>query len=89
MEIASVGTVGMRVPLRQRGTKDYALLNAEWMVYISFVISAFKNVFVLLMLKKIFLYIFFIYLLLLFFFGFSRFVRVLRMWSVLVCRSAK
>ena len=88
MQIASVGTVGMRVPLRQRGTKDYALLNAEWMVYISFVISAFKNVFVL-MLIKFFVYIFFIYSLLLIFLGFSCFVHVLRMWSVLVCRSAK
>ena len=76
MQTASVGTVGMRVPLRQRGAKDYALLNAEWMVYISFVISAFKNVFVL-MLIKFFVYIFFIYLLLLIFWGFSCFVHVL------------
>ena len=42
MQIASVGTVGMRVMLRQRERKDYALLNAERMVYISFVINAFK-----------------------------------------------
>ena len=33
---------GMRVALCQMGRKDYALLNAERMVYISFAINAFK-----------------------------------------------
>ena len=61
MQIALVGTVGMRVTLRQRGRKDYALLNAERMVYISFVINAFKIFFVLLMLIKCFCAYFFIY----------------------------
>ena len=42
VQIALVGTVGMRVTLRQKGRKDYALLNAERMVYIFFVINAFK-----------------------------------------------
>ena len=45
MQIASVGTVGMRVMLCQRERKDYALLNAKRMVYISFVINAFKKCF--------------------------------------------
>ena len=54
VQIALVGTVGMRVTLRQRGRKDYALLNAERMMHISFVINAFKKFFVLLMLIKCF-----------------------------------
>ena len=87
MQIALVGTVGMRVTLRQRGRKDYALLNAERMVYISFVITAFK-IFVLLMLIKCFCVYFFIYYYQNFF-GFSRLALVLRMCSVLVFRSAK
>ena len=33
VQIALVGTVGIRVTLRQRGRKDYALLNAERMVH--------------------------------------------------------
>ena len=61
MQIELVGTVRMRVTLRQRGRKDYALLNAERMVYISFVINAFKFFFVLLMLTKCFCAYFFIY----------------------------
>ena len=61
MQIELVGTVRMRVTLRQRGRKDYALLNAERMVYISFVINAFKFFFVLLMLIKCFCAYFFIY----------------------------
>ena len=43
MQIALVGTVGVKITLGQRGRKDYALLNAERMVYISFVINAFKK----------------------------------------------
>ena len=43
MQIALVGTVRMGVTLGQRGRKDYALLNAELKVHISFVINAFKN----------------------------------------------
>ena len=43
VQIALVGTVGMRVMLRQRGRKDDTLLNAERMVYISSVINAFKK----------------------------------------------
>ena len=46
VQIALVGTVGMRVTLHQRGRKYYALLNAERMVYISSVINAFKKHFV-------------------------------------------
>ena len=46
MQIALVATVGMRVTLRQKGRKDYTLLNAERMVYISSVINAFKKDFV-------------------------------------------
>ena len=45
MQIALTGTVGMRVTLCQRGRKDYALLNAECMVYISFVINALEKKF--------------------------------------------
>ena len=45
VQMASVGTVRMRVTLGQRGRKDYALLNAERMVYISFAISVFKHFF--------------------------------------------
>ena len=45
VQMASVGTVRMRVTLGQRGRKDYALLNAERMVYISFAISVFKYFF--------------------------------------------
>ena len=41
MQMASVGTVTMRVTLGQRGRKDYALLNAEQIVYISVVVNAF------------------------------------------------
>ena len=40
MQVASPGTVRMRATLGHRG--DYALLNAERMVYISFVIITFK-----------------------------------------------
>ena len=40
MQIASVGTVTIRVTLGQRGRKDYALLNAEQIVYMSVVINA-------------------------------------------------
>ena len=71
MQITLVRTVGKRVMLRQRGRKDYALLNADRMVYISFVINAFNFLFlcVLLMLIKclyiyIYLYIYIFYLLL-------------------------
>ena len=42
MQVASPGTVRMRATLGHRGEKDYALLNAERMVYISFVIITFK-----------------------------------------------
>ena len=48
--MASVGAVRMRVTLGQRCRKDYALLNAERMVYISFVINAFKKNFCVLLL---------------------------------------
>ena len=66
MQIALIGTVRMRVTLGQRGRKDYALLNAKRIVYISFVINAFKKIFVLLMLIKCFcvhkyIYIFYNY----------------------------
>ena len=48
----------MRVTLGHRCRKDYALLNAEWMVYISFVINAFKKIFcVLLMLLNFFTFL--------------------------------
>ena len=43
MQMASVGTVRMRVILDQRERKDYALLNTEPIVYISFVINALKT----------------------------------------------
>ena len=43
MQIVLVGTVRMRITLGQRGGKDYALLNIEQMVYISFVINALKK----------------------------------------------
>ena len=90
MQVALVGTVGMRVTLRQRGRKDYALLNAEWVVYISFVINAFKKkFFVLLMFIKFFCVYILFYLLLSIFFGFCRLALFLRMWGVLVFRSAK
>ena len=72
MQIALVGTVGMRVTLRQRGRKDYALLNAERMVYISFVINAFKIFFCVINAYKMFLCTFF-YLLLSNFFWVSSF----------------
>ena len=42
MQMASVGTVRMRRTLAQGGDKDYALLIAEQIVYISFVINIFK-----------------------------------------------
>ena len=71
MQIALVGTVGMRVTLRQRGRKDYALLNAERMVYISFVINAFKKIFCVINAYKMFLCIFFYLLLSKFFWVFS------------------
>ena len=64
MQIALVGIVGMRVTLCQRGRKDYALLDAERMVYISFVFNTFKIFFVLLILIRCFCVYFFIYLLL-------------------------
>ena len=66
MQIALIGTVRMRVTLGQRGRKDYALLNAKRIMYISFVINAFKKIFVLLMLIKCFCvhkYIYFLQLL--------------------------
>ena len=63
VQIALVGTVGMSVTLHQRGRKDCALLNAERMVYISFVINAFKKNFCVINAYKMFLCIFF-YLLL-------------------------
>ena len=91
MQIALVGTVGMRVTLGQRGRKDYALLNAKRMVSISFVINAFKNSFVLL---NIYIYIY-IYIYMYTFiiikkiFRFSCLVLVFQMWSVLVFRNAK
>ena len=71
MQTALVGTVGMRVTLRQRGRKDYALLNAERMVYISFVINAFKKNFCVINAYKMFLCIFFYLLLSQFFWVFS------------------
>ena len=61
MQIALVGTVEMKVMLRQRGRKGYALLNAERMVHISFIIYAFKNFFVINS-CKMFLCIFFLLL---------------------------
>ena len=69
MQIASVGTVGMRVTLRQRGTKDYALLNAERMFYISFVINAFKRFFCVINAYKMYLCIYFYLFTLITFFG--------------------
>ena len=63
VQIASVGTVRMRVTLGQKGRKDYALLNAKWMVYISFVINDLKIFCVINAFKNVFVYIF-IYLLL-------------------------
>ena len=58
-----VKTVGISLILRQKGRKDYDLLNAERMVYISFVINAFKKVFVLLMLiKRLCIYIYFLFI---------------------------
>ena len=50
------------VTLGQRGRKDYVLLNAERMVYISSVINVFKIFFVLLMLLKFFVYIVLLFL---------------------------
>ena len=41
MQIALVGTMGMRVTLRWRGRKDYAIISVERMVFISFVTNAF------------------------------------------------
>ena len=61
MQIALAGTVEMKVTLRQRGRKDYALLNAERMVHISFIIYAFKKIFVINS-YKMFLCIFFLLL---------------------------
>ena len=58
-----VKTVGISLILRQKGRKDYDLLNVERMVYISFVINAFKKVFVLLMLiKRLCIYIYFLFI---------------------------
>ena len=71
------------------GGEDYALLNAERMVYISFLINAFKKCFFFVNACKMFLCIHIFYLLLSHFFGFSRLALVLRMWSVLVFRSTK
>ena len=88
VQIALVGTAGMRVTLRQRSRKDYALLYTEQMVCISFVINAFKKKICVANVYEIFLCIFF-YLLLSKFFGFSLLALVLRMWSILVFRSAK
>ena len=70
LQIALVGTVGMRVTLRQRGRKDYALLNAEWMMYISFVINAFKFFFGVINAYKMFLCTFFYFIIIKFFLGF-------------------
>ena len=61
VQIALVGTAGMRVTLRQRSRKNYALLYTEQMVCISFVINAFKKKFVLLMFMKYFCVYFSIY----------------------------
>ena len=47
MQIALVGTVGMKVTLCQRGRKDYALLNAERMVHISLLFMLLKFFFVI------------------------------------------
>ena len=61
MQITLVGTVGKRVMLRQRGRKDYALLNADRMVYISFVINAFNFLFLcvlLMLIKCLYIYIY-------------------------------
>ena len=61
--MASVGAVRMRVTLDKRGRKDYALLNAERIVYISFVINAFKHFFcVINAFKKWFCVCIFLYL---------------------------
>ena len=88
VQIALVGTVGMKVTLRQRGRKDYVLLYTERMVCISFVINSFKKNFYVVNVYKMFLCIFF-YLLISKFWGFSLLALVLRMQSVLVFRSTK
>ena len=56
MQIALVGTMGMKVTLRWRGRKDYAIISVERMVFISFVTNSFfKKCFcVLFMLIKCF-----------------------------------
>ena len=56
MQIALVGTMGMKVTVRQKGGKDYAILSVERMVFISFVTNAFFKTFfcVLFMLTKCF-----------------------------------
>ena len=46
MQMALAGTVRMRGTLGHWGRKDYALLNAEQIVYISLVVT-FKKIFVL------------------------------------------
>ena len=76
VQIALVGTVGMRVTLCQRGRKDYALLYTERMVCISFVINSFKKNFYVVNVYKMFLCIFF-YLLISKFWGFSLLALVL------------
>ena len=74
--------------VRQRGRKDYAILRLERMVFISFVTNAFNFFCVLFIYAyKLFLYIFFYFCQNVY--GFSRLALVLRMWSVLVFRSAK
>ena len=49
----------MRVKLRQRGRKDYTILIAERMVFISFVTNAFKKFFCVIYAYKMFLCKFF------------------------------
>ena len=87
-QIAFVGNMGMRVTLRQRGRKDYALLNANgWCTFL--LLLMLLRFFCLINAYKMFLCIFFLFSVINFFGGFSRLVLVLQMWSVLVFRCAK
>ena len=70
VQIVLVGTVGIRVMLRQRGGGVYVLLNAEQIVYISFVINAFKIFFHVINACKMFLCIYFLLTIIRFFGGF-------------------
>ena len=70
VQIVLVRTVGIRVMLRQSGGKDYVLLNAEQIVYISFVINAFKNFFHVINACKMFLCIYFLLTIIKFYWGF-------------------